>query len=531
VSTELCRRRLPSLLLLLLCLLLAGCGEAAPAAETAEPSAPPASEAPAPPPATTEPVRFAAGEVPGDTEELSLILEPGETALLDRLPALRRLDASGSECGEELCAWGLLHPQVELRYTVELPGLGAVDNTTESLDLRGLTPEQALAAAQALSLLPDLRELRLPSAEEGLCLEDALTVARAAPAAVVSYPVTLYGQSFDLSDTELVLFHVPVDDQGEAVRQVLPCMRACTWLDMDSCGVNNENMAVIRDENPEVEVIWRVWFGTSYSVRTNVTKILASMPSQGGRVDDNNCRALQYCTKVRYLDLGHNVTLSDFSFIRSMPELEVAVISMAAVEDLSPFASCPHLRYLEMGNTKVCDLSPLAACTELSHLNIGTNIGITDISPLYDLELKRLWIGSYTPVPAEQVERMQTLHPRCVINTKVPSGLERDEDGNGNEGYTIGWKQYQTGLPDWMSARPIGWYKVVFKCFRYDQGERAYAFCWNDPKYWGKDPYVKPVNVAVLDTSFLMEDWEDPGSTVPDELEDPPGETLYEYEH
>jgi hypothetical protein len=225
-----------------------------------------------------------------------------------------------------------------------------------------------------------------------------------------------------------------------------------------------------------------------------------------------------------------------------MPDLEICVISMTGISDLSPFASCPNLLYLEAGNTKIGDLSPLAQCTNLRHLNIGTNINITDISPLYDLDLKRLWIGSYTPVPAAQVDEMQQRHPGCIINTSAPSGLERDANGGAvNEGYVLGWKNYQNYLTaDWNyysatgsfpAQRPIGWFKVVFKCFEYNLGTGAYAFSWNDPKYNAHDPSVAPVNTKVLDTSFLAEDWEDPGSIIPDVLSDPPGETLYESEH
>jgi hypothetical protein len=319
-------------------------------------------------------------------------------------------------------------------------------------------------------------------------------------------------------------------------------MRACTWLDMDSCGVDNEHMAVIRDENPNVEVIWRVWFGTNYSVRTNVTKILASMPSKGGYLDDRVNESLKYCTKVRYLDLGHNEHISDFEFIRYMPDLEVVVISMTGISDLSPFTSCPNLLYLEAGNTRISDVSPLAECKNLKHLNIGTNIGIRDISPLFDLYMKRLWIGSYTPVPPAQVAEMQERHPSCIINTSAPSGLERDARGGAaNEGYVLGWKNYQNYLTvDWNyysatgsfpAQRPIGWFKVIYKCFEYNLSTGAYAFSWNDPKYNAHDPWVAPVNTKVIDTSFLAEDWEDPGSIIPDVLSDPPGETLYESEH
>ena len=529
-----------------LALLLIGCaGPAAPAFRAEEPgqteaqssgqaSLPEPSPEPTAPPTPSpspDPARFAAGEAAWDTEKLTMKLEPGETALLDALPALRVLDALDSACYEELCAWSRAHPEVDTRFTVPVPVLGDLSSTMESLDLTERSPEEILQAAEGLVYLPRLGELALPAGEEGLDLEQATRIAGMLPDTVVAYPFTLYGQEVDLSDTELVFFHTEVEDQGEAVRQVLPYMHACTWLDMDSCGVDNENMARIRDENPDVEVIWRVWFGTNYSVRTNVTKILASKPSQGGMLLDENNEGLYYCTNVRYLDLGHNEMLSDFEFVRNMPDLEIAVISMAAITDLSPFACCPHLRYLEMGLTQVTDLSPLTACTELRHLNIGTNIGITDISPLFDMPLKRLWIGDYTPVPKRQVAMMHMLHPDCEINTTVPSGLERDEDGGAvNEGYTILWKSYTLPL-DWRGSQPIGWYKVVYKCFDYVHGGMAYAFCWNDPKYWGGDPYVKPVNVQVWDTSFLFEDWTNPHQDEPEDPDAPPGVLLYELEH
>ena len=137
---------------------------------------------------------------------------------------------------------------------------------------------------------------------------------------------------------------------------------------------------------------------------------------------------------------------------------------------------------------------------------------------------------------------MQERHPTCIINTSAPSGLERNAQGGAaNEGYILGWKNYQNYLTaDWNhyaatgsfpAQRPIGWFKVIFKAFEYDKATAAYAFSWNDPMYNAHDASTRPVNTKVIDTSFLAEDWEDPGSIVPDVLSDPPGETLYESEH
>ena len=562
----------------------------------------------------TPKVDFAAGSYPEDAAELTLVLQEGETALLDRFTGLKSLDLRGSGNYEEILAWAAEHPEVALRYSVTLPNgltldndaasadlsglsaadaeeavrllqylpalrsvdlgsgeqmaqLGAeamaslraafpelqiigqvtllgqnVDPTVESLDLRSMRHEEVADAVSALAMLGNVKSIALGSAEENdLSWEDIGLIEAACPGAAVDYAFSLWGRELNLSDEMLDFNHISMDDQGAAVRQILPYMTNCKVLDMDFCGVDNAHMAEIRDENPDVDVVWRIWFGTNYSVRTNVTTILASKPTRGGTLYDDVGEQLKYCTKVRYLDLGHNFDITDFSFVTYMPDLEIMVMSMTGAHDLTPFASCSHLKYIEAGNCQLSDLSPLAACTELRHLNVGTNSGVSDISPLYDLNLKRLWIGIGDPVPSAQVEEMRRLHPDCIVNTTVPTGLEKG--ANENAGYVMEyWKCYQKYLAaDWDYAaatggsfpaqRPLGWWKVVFKCFQYNLGDQAYAFAENDPKYNPHDPGVAPVNTRVLDTSFLDEDFDvdkAQETIVPDKLEDPPGDLLYE---
>ena len=257
-------------------------------------------------------VTLSAGVFSSGSTDLTLVLQPGETALLDQFNKLQSLDASGSTNYEELRDWGLQHPEVALLYTLPLPTgqvlastarevdltgiqseqvaetagmlvyapelktveLGTPDDgtlvtgedlellrqmlpqaeirytvtllgkeldpNTESLDLSELKSEDVPGAVAALSGLGALKDLILPGGEEGLSLEEALSIAEAVPGALVHYPVSLYGKSFDLADEGLDLNHIQIPDQGETVRLLLPCMHACTWLDMDSCGVDNE---------------------------------------------------------------------------------------------------------------------------------------------------------------------------------------------------------------------------------------------------------------------------------------------------
>ena len=107
-------------------------------------------------------------------------------------------------------------------------------------------------------------------------------------------------------------------------------------------------MEQIRDALPGVKVVWRIWFGQSYSVRTDVEKILASKPSAGGLLWDSDVQVLKYCTDVKYIDLGHNERITDISFAAYMPKLEVAIFAMNDIADISALANCPELEYLEI---------------------------------------------------------------------------------------------------------------------------------------------------------------------------------------
>ena len=283
----------------------------------------------------------------------------------------------------------------------------------------------------------------------------------------------LYGRKFNIFDEQLDLNHIDILDNGTLVREVMSCMPNLKFVDMDFCRVDNEHMAEIQKEFPDVEVVWRVWFGKAYSVRTDVEKILASAPGWGGNLFDYNCDGLYHCHKVKYLDIGHNYYLKNIDFVRNMPDLEVFIIAQdnsyeKGFRDLTPLADCSRLEYLEVQGTSVSDLTPLSGLTELRHLNIGACPYIGTIEPIMDLELDRLWITGTTPVPAEQVKAFRESHPACEVNNTC--GIPND-----------GWK--------WGTER----YELLQKQFGYI--EKDYQVAWNDPKYLGENQ--KHYDVAI----------------------------------
>ena len=323
---------------------------------------------------------------------------------------------------------------------------GSVHKTQERrVDLLAMAHEEVSAAVEALKQMPKLRYVNLgtedaeepgkgqDSAEKsvefknrGLTWEDVRTLQDACPEADVEYHFMLFGKNFSTLDTEMNFHHITMDDEGAALREVLPCMTKCELLDMDFSGVSSENMAEIRDAYPQMKVVWRIWFGSDCSVRTDVERILASNLNHG--LTDDNTRDLKYCTKVRLLDIGHNSMLHDFSFLEYMPDLEVAVICITGLSDLTPLANHEKLEYLEINTcAQGLDLSPLGTCPNLEHIcacYLGHVRGWEELKKL--TKLQRLWFGCNTQLPEGAVEELQEALPNTIINTTNPFGSSGD---------------------------------------------------------------------------------------------------------
>ncbi len=403
--------------------------------------------------------------------DLSGMMHEDVDALCDTLGILKHVEqvqlgsVSPDGTGLTIADMGRLKqllPEAQFEFDLFLSGMELTPET-EQLDLSSLSSEEIENAEAVLSCMNNVKALTLGA----LPLEDALRLCAACPGAVVDYAFTLYGSEVNLNAQALDFNHVEIKDEGAALGAVLPYMKNCASVDMDSTGVSNESLAALRDANPGVDIVWRVWFGENYSVRTDVERILASKPTVGGMISGNGGDVLKYCTKVKYLDLGHNEDMTDFSFVASMPDLEVLIVAMTAITDISPLANCPNLDYLELNTTDVSDLSPLVGCTKLKHVNICNCPNITDISPLYDIPLERFWIGCDTPVPAEQVQEMRARHPEAKVNNTAA-------DPHGDS-----WRYYRYD-PEEPKYYWVERYELLRGQLGYNYQE--YSFYWLDPK-------------------------------------------------
>ena len=470
------------LLLSALCLSAAGCGRGKGSPDDAQPLPSPAVE-------TVSAVAIGGKDYELDTTELTAVLSEGDTALLDRLPALRTADLSGSENVREIAAWAAMHPGVDVKWTVRLPDGSVLDSRAEAADLSAYGGPELEQAAEALSALPKLRRVELGAERAGLDWDSVALLRSALPEAVLSYRFDLYGTECDLENSAINLSHVPIDDDGVLLERVMDLMPRLRYVDLDSCELPMWRCEEINLAHPEVKVVFRVWFGDNYTVRTDAEKILASKPSVGGDLTPGNVEGLYYCHDVKYLDVGHNLWLTDIGFTAEMPKLEVAVLAMCNWSDATPLSHCRELEYLEMQTSLCTDLSPLSGLSKLRHLNV-CNIGadrtdgpvryLTDITPLYSLTgLERLWIGCNNDVPAGQIDEMRRLAPNCTVEATVSDPTQG------------GWRFIDYDYVNYMIRYPADYHPRYLKLIEQFEGEpaagisdRAYAFPWNDPLYY-----------------------------------------------
>lgn len=380
-------------------------------------------------------------------KETSLVLGPEDADLsqlgtgLRNLPALTSLTLANTNLTlEELETLRSANPALTVSYTISLLGQEYTADAV-SADLSAMKPEDVDSILPRLAMLPSLEEVQLSDA---LAPEQVKQFLDACPGTHFRYQFDLFGKQLS-TDTETVEFvNVRIGDEGEtAIRQALDIMPGCTYFKLDECGLSNEVLASIRDDYPNTKIVWRIHFG-KYNALTD-TEMLKAVYN----VFDDTVADLKYCTDVKYIDMGHNDTLTDISFMSYMPKLEIVIISGSGVSDISCFAGNKNLVFLEMAycyNLK--DLSPLKDCEGLRFLNVGYT-QVTNLEPLDSLALER-FICIQNKVLYEEQELFKTFHPDCWARF------------TGENPYSLGWRYEDIGetfSPFYLKMRDIFGYE------------------------------------------------------------------------
>lgn len=329
------------------------------------------------------------------------------------LPQLQKLELPRTSLDANiLTQLNELYPDLEIGYTVLILEQEVSGNVTE-LDLSGLLPEQVETVCPEIAKLGNLTDIYLMDGEgkSALGMTDVKLLMDAVPETNVHYSFKLFGQTLTTMDERVEYVKNYFGNEGvEQIRQALDILPKCTYLLMDRCNVSNEVMAQLRDDYPDVKVVWRIYFD-KYNCLTDVT-VFQCVET----LHDGNSKQIKYCTDVVYLDIGHSYNLSDLSFVSYMPNLKVAIVADCYTKTLEPFAACKNLQWLEIVNcNRVTDLSPLANCTNLRGVNMSYTFTIDDLSPLYGLEhLERLFLGRHD-LPQEEIDAVRAALPNCWV--------------------------------------------------------------------------------------------------------------------
>ncbi len=285
---------------------------------------------------------------------------------------------------------------------------------------------------------------------------DVKKLQTAAPNVLFDYSFTLHGKTLSTLSKTVSYVNANIGDSGaQAIRDALDILTRCTHFKLDNCKLSNEVLAKIRDDyKNRTEVVWRIYHyhsGRSWLTDTTVLRAVY-------HVDDSNSYLFKYLTKVKYVDLGHNTSMKDLSFLGYMPDLELAILSGSPITDLSPLKNCKKLDFLEVAWCgSLADITPLAQCLSLKFLNLSYT-RVKDLSPVKNLGLEQLCYinsGNYPGLTTAYWGQVQSWLPNCWITCDPMNGL---------------FINPQTGVQDSISPYGVGW--------RYKANSGGYTDCY-----------------------------------------------------
>ncbi len=389
-----------------------------------------------------------------------LVLSAGEydfVTMMDHLMYLRNLTAvqlrMSELTDEQMEQLRTKYESISFTSTVEVFGQEYDVETTQQLDLSGMTGEDAVAVAEQMKKLPNLTYVNL-NPENGigaLSLEDVKNLMEAMPQVTFDFSFDFYGHQLSTADEEVHIKNTKIGDDGEqTVRSALDLLKNCKRFVLENCGVSNETMAKLRDDyRDRTKIVWRISYGKGTTM-TDAEVIRAVYD-----LVDDNCHNLIYCEDARFMDIGHNEWLDACEFVSGMKSLEYVIISGAPIKSLEPFRNCKNLKMLEAAFCEyITDVSPLADCPNLQMLNIS-NTHVEDLSPLDKLPLTHLTVRNNPSgrcrLTQEEQDRVMKQHPDCWISF------------SGAQPYGVGWRYGED------EVTPLDHYKVVRIVFRLAQ--------------------------------------------------------------
>ena len=334
-------------------------------------------------------------------------------AALSRLPDIKRVysDTSVPLTDKEDLAAAFPGVVFDITGWYDLCGI-IVSDSAEETCIEGVQIDTEKLAAD-LKHLPALKKVDLYGAL--LSAEDQAKLIKEFPGIRFLWNVSILGNNYD-SETEDLDLSGKKELTADIMRQAIPLMAGLKRVDMSDCASSYEELAALREEFPDVKIVWRLKMG-KWSLKTDAVAFSVLIYDYNyTRLTSDDIQCLKYCTDLQALDLGHQA-LTDLSVIGDyLTELRILILADNKISDLTPLSKLKHLHYIELFvNRLLKDVSPLGECKELVDVNISHLYDIWDVSNLLDLPLlERLWI-EHTAISDKDIKLLRETYP----NTKI----------------------------------------------------------------------------------------------------------------
>lgn len=364
--------------------------------------------------------------VEGDEEVLklnqstrSIVLTNGAQAFslsqqADYLQKVTDIRFANEPTERQLAAVFRAFPNAEVLFdSVSIDGTSYSCDCT-SIDISSFVYGNMEETVQLLNALQDLETVELmdENGHSDLVIDDVLLLQQACPDLFFHYTFDLFGQqvSTDIETLEYFQADIGGDAGLDVFRKIIHIMPNLTYLKLDTCGTTDEATAQLREDlADQCKVVWRVFFGQNNAL-TDTYKIWATW-----NVDTKEVACLKYCNEVKYLDLGHN-SFMNLDFMSTMTDLEMAIVAIGNLYDISGIANCTKLEFLEIFSNRQLtdeDMQYLSGLTNMKYLNISNTILMRDLSFTDNMpNLRKLWC-TISRVPWAETQRVKELHPDC----------------------------------------------------------------------------------------------------------------------
>ena len=295
---------------------------------------------------------------------------------------------------------------------VEIDGI-LFSAETPRLVLTGLAVEER-TLKDMLPLFPNLCSVDLRGTE--VSPESALGLAQRFPGIEFVWDVPLFGRTFASDLEELDLRGIRMDGTETVeenlpyfrrIRKIILCDCGIPDEQMDALNRRYEDVRFVWTVHFSV---YSLRTDAVYFCASDVPRLGNVAPE----LTADELAPLRYCTDLEALDLGH-MNYRNLDFLRDMTKIRYLILVQGKFSDISVLANMPDLEYLELfNNNRIVDLTPLLSCRKLKHLNIGYcyYAGWETLTSMTGLE--RLWMP-HVEISAEELTELEKALPDTLI--------------------------------------------------------------------------------------------------------------------